>query len=151
MEAIDIRAASEADREWAIQLMARSEPWVTLGRNLELSRKACTVPNDLLYVAYLGGSPCSFMLMRARGLAGSPYIPSLAVDDGHRGRGIGQRMLQFAEDYYRADFAHIFLCVSSFNTRARVLYERVGYRAVGELQDYIIRGASEIVMHKRLR
>jgi len=34
---------------------------------------------------------------------------------------------------------------------ARAFYERLGFRAVGEFQDYIIEGASEILMHKRLR
>jgi hypothetical protein len=30
------------------------------------------------------------------------------------------------------------------------LYERRGYSMVGELKDYIIAGASEILLHKRL-
>jgi ribosomal protein S18 acetylase RimI-like enzyme len=41
--------------------------------------------------------------------------------------------------------------VSSFNVRARRLYERRGYEAVAELEDYVIDGASEILMHKWLR
>jgi predicted GNAT family acetyltransferase len=45
---------------------------------------------------------------------------------------------------------HIFLCVSSFNTEARRLYERRGYRQAGEFPDYVMAGASEILMHKRL-
>jgi hypothetical protein len=40
--------------------------------------------------------------------------------------------------------------VSSFNDRARVLYERHGYAPVGELKDFIVDGASEIILHKRL-
>lgn len=151
MEGIRSVAASEADREWAVQLMARSEPWVTLGRGLEQCRQACSVPNDLLYVGHINDSPCGFLLMRRRGLAGSAYIPSIAVEEGYRGRGIGQILLRFAEDYFRAESANIFLWVSSFNARARALYERVGYRAVGEVQDHMLSGASEIVMHKRLR
>jgi ribosomal protein S18 acetylase RimI-like enzyme len=45
---------------------------------------------------------------------------------------------------------HMFLCVSSFNGRARRFYERRGYSQVGEFPDYIVEGASEILMHKRL-
>ena len=59
--------------------------------------------------------------------------------------------MEFAEDLFRREARHIFLCVSSFNTRARAFYERLGFCAVGEFQDYIIEGASEILMHKRLR
>jgi ribosomal protein S18 acetylase RimI-like enzyme len=59
--------------------------------------------------------------------------------------------MDFAEDLFRGESPHMFLCVSSFNLRARVFYERRGYRAVGEFQDYIIEGASEFLLHKRLR
>jgi [ribosomal protein S18]-alanine N-acetyltransferase len=54
------------------------------------------------------------------------------------------------ESYSRPAARHLFLCVSSFNTSARRLYERCGYSAVGALPDYVIDGASEILMHKRL-
>jgi ribosomal protein S18 acetylase RimI-like enzyme len=57
----------------------------------------------------------------------------------------------WTEQYFRPSARHLFLCVSSFNPRARALYERVGFRAVGELPDYFIEGASEILMCKRLR
>lgn len=43
-----------------------------------------------------------------------------------------------------------FLCVSSFNPRARALYERLGYELIGELKDFVIDGASELLMRKRL-
>ena len=46
---------------------------------------------------------------------------------------------------------HLFLCVSSFNHRAYAFYERQGYSPVGVLEDYVVEGASEILMHKRLR
>jgi ribosomal protein S18 acetylase RimI-like enzyme len=42
------------------------------------------------------------------------------------------------------------MCVSSFNERAQELYERLGYKAVGELKDYIISGHSEILFRKRI-
>jgi ribosomal protein S18 acetylase RimI-like enzyme len=58
--------------------------------------------------------------------------------------------LEFAEELFRGGAKHIFLCVSSFNSRARSLYERCGYKVVGEFKDYVIEGASEILMHKRL-
>jgi [ribosomal protein S18]-alanine N-acetyltransferase len=40
------------------------------------------------------------------------------------------------------------MCVSSFNRDARRLYERLGYRVVGELTDYIVEGHSEILLRK---
>jgi len=40
--------------------------------------------------------------------------------------------------------------VSSFNPRARALYERLGYEMIGELKDYLIEGASELLMRKTI-
>ena len=135
--------------EWCARLMAASEPWTTLGRTLEHCLAACSHPEYTLLVARREGRPRGFVLLHPRGVAGSPYIASLAVAPDFRGQGTGSRLLECAEAHF-ARTAHIFLCVSSFNTRARSLYERQGYAAVGVLNDYVMEGASEILMHKRL-
>ena len=48
-------------------------------------------------------------------------------------------------------FRHFFLCVSSFNTRARAFCPRQGYRQVGQFHDEVIDGASELLLYKRVR
>jgi [ribosomal protein S18]-alanine N-acetyltransferase len=151
MDPVLITAATEAEKEWAAGVMAGSEPWITLGRNLESCLEVCHRPEYQVFVARLGRQLCGFIVLVRRGVAGSPYVASIAVADGFRGTGVGSRLLEFAEDLFRSTARHIFLCVSSFNVRARALYERRGYAAVGEFKDYIIDGASEILMHKRLR
>jgi RimJ/RimL family protein N-acetyltransferase len=40
--------------------------------------------------------------------------------------------------------------VSSFNSGARRLYERLGYEEVGELRDWIISDHSEILLRKTI-
>lgn len=147
---IEIGLATDNDREWCARLMAASEPWVTLGRDLEECRLACRRRGYALRVARQAGTPCGFILLHPRGLAGSPYIASVAVDPTARGRGIGTVLMDYAETVLAAGARNIFLCVSSFNVDARRLYERRGYSAVGELKDYIIAGASETIMQKRL-
>jgi ribosomal-protein-alanine N-acetyltransferase len=151
MEDIEIRVGSEEERQWAASVMAGMDPWITLGRSIDACRKACHNPEFWFYVAHYMGAPSGFILIHPHGVAGSPYVASIAVADGFRGVGVGTRLLRFAEEISIADARHIFLCVSSFNPRARALYERQGYAPVGELRDYIIRGASEILMQKRLR
>jgi RimJ/RimL family protein N-acetyltransferase len=42
------------------------------------------------------------------------------------------------------------MLVSSFNARAKALYERLGYEVVGELRDYVIRGQSEWLLRKSI-
>ena len=151
MHEISVAPASEADREWSARLMARSEPWTRLGRTLEECRRSLRNPEDLLFIASQAGEPRAFLLLRPRGVAGEPYIVRVAVDEAFRSSGIGTQLMAFSEDYFRGQSPHIFLCVSSFNIRARALYERLGYDVAGEFPDYIVAGASEILMHKRLR
>ncbi len=147
---VEIDAATVEEQEWAAVLMSRSEPWMRLGRGLSLCRQAFQRPEHSSFVARLDGQPVGFVIVQARGLAGSPYIPSIGVDDRYRSQGVGAALIEYVENHVRRDARHLFLCVSSFNARARVFYERQGFRAVGEFPDYIVDGASEILMHKRL-
>jgi ribosomal protein S18 acetylase RimI-like enzyme len=147
---LEIGPAADEEREWCARLMAGSDPWITLGRGLGACRETCSRPGYELLVARSAGAPLGFALVHPRGLAGSPYLASIAVADAARGRGVGSRLLAFAEDRFRSQARHFFLCVSSFNARARAFYERQGYSQVGEFRDYLIDGASEILMHKGL-
>jgi ribosomal protein S18 acetylase RimI-like enzyme len=147
---MQIRQASDADHEWAARLMASNEPWVTLGRGLETCRAAVRRPGTELFIGWHGEQRVGFVLLAERGLAGSPYIASIAVDAATRGRGVGSALLRFAEARCRPSHQHMFLLVSSFNGRARRLYERCGYRQVGEIPDFVVVGYSECIMHKRL-
>ena len=147
--ALAIAAASEEDREWCARLMAGSEPWITLGRDLEQCRARFRKPEFELFLARRDGEPCGFILIHPHGVAGSPYISTIAVAPEWRGQGFGTRLVDFAEAHC-AGARYIFLCVSSFNPRARQLYQRLGYTTVGILEDYIVDGSSEFLMHKRL-
>lgn len=149
MDAIEIGEATAAEREWCARLMASSEPWTTLGRGLDVLLPAALDPDYLVLVARLGGEPCGFVRVHPRGVAGSPYVASVAVAEGARGRGVGGALLGATEARYpQARF--VFLCVSDFNVRARALYERLGYRLVGTLPDYVADGRAELLMAKRL-
>jgi ribosomal protein S18 acetylase RimI-like enzyme len=147
MEPMVIAAATESEREWCAQLMASCDPWITLGRGIEQCRPICNHEQYRLLVAHCAGQPCGFVLMHPRGMAGSPYVAAIAVAPEYRGQGVGSRLLESAAREFPGA-RHLFLCVSSFNARARALYERLGFQAAGELRDYIVPGASEIIMHK---
>ena len=129
-------------------LMAASEPWITLGRGFDACRAAALDPAYLILVARGDGAPCGFIRLHPRGVAGSPYIASIAVARRRAERASARRSSTPRSGSPSARY--IFLCVSSFNPRARALYERHGYRLVGELPDYVIDGASELLMAKRL-
>lgn len=86
---ISIRPARKSDREWCARLMASSEPWTTLKRGLRESRAALRRPGAQLFVARAGGRRVGFILVDSYGLAGAPYIPSVAVEASERGTGGG--------------------------------------------------------------
>ena len=146
---IIIAAAAPEDSEWCARAMASTEPWITLRRDLAGCREAVARPGTELFVAREDGMPVGFVLLAPYGLAASPYIASIAVAEEARGRGVGSRLLRFAEEHF-AGRPHLFLLVSSFNSRAQQLYRRHGYEFVGELKDYVVPGHSELIFHKRL-
>ena len=148
---LTIRDVTAADREWAARLMASSDPWITLGRNEASCRLVLHNTEAIVFVAWAGSERAGFVLNHRRGVVGSPYLATIAVEPRWRGHGIGTALIKHVEQFFRPDARHLFLCVSSFNPRARALYERVGFRQVGELPEYFIPDASEILMHKRLR
>ena len=149
MDPIEIGEATDEERIWSARLMASTEPWITLRRSFETCRTLALDPVFLNLVARRDGAPLGFVRIHPRGVAGSPYIASIAVAPEARGEGVGTALLDAAERL-SPKARYIFLCVSSFNPRARALYERHGYTLVGELPDYVIDGASELLMAKRL-
>jgi len=150
IEKIEIHHATPEERHWTAYLLAESEPWVTLGVTFDQCLNTCTDPEYLLFIAHAGKFPCGAVVFDPRGMASSPYIKSIVVASEFRGQKVGAGLLHYAENYARNISAHMFLCVSSFNTMARSFYIAQGYTAVGELKDYIIPGASEIIMYKHL-
>lgn len=147
---VAIAEATLAERDWAAGLMAASDPWKKLGRDLQACRRVFDDRTALSFIAHCDGEPCGFLVLRRRGVADSPYIKSLGIAEEFRNQGIGRRLIAFAENLYRSEARFLFVCVSSFNPAARSLYERLGYQAVGEFPDYLVSGYSEVLLQKRL-
>jgi [ribosomal protein S18]-alanine N-acetyltransferase len=76
------------------------------------------------------------------------YIQTVCVAPEWRGRGLGAILIRFAEERIFRETPNVFMSVSSFNTDAQRLYERLGYQRIGELTDYIVAGYSEILLRK---
>jgi ribosomal-protein-alanine N-acetyltransferase len=150
MEEIRIEALSSAeDARTCATMMSTSEPWITLGRTYEQSLVLVTDSTREIYVARSGDNVCGFIILNMRGaLVG--YIQTVCVSPQGRGSGVGTALVRFAETRIFTDHPNVFLCVSSFNPRARALYERLGYEPVGELRDYLVTGHSELLMRKSL-
>ncbi len=139
--------ASEA--EACARMMAASEPWVTLGRDFNQSFRVLTDPSREVYVVAMEGQVVGFAILNMQG-AFVGYIQTVCVKPEWRNKGLGSRLVAFAEERIFREWPNVFLCVSSFNPGARKLYERLGYKTVGELEDYLVSGHSEILMRKTL-
>ena len=145
------RLASEEQARACARIMATSEPWITLGRDFDASVTLLRDASREVYVASSmdGGAVAGFVILNMRG-AFAGYIQTIAVHEDWRGRGLGSRLMEFAEARIFRESPNVFICVSSFNTRARALYERLGYEVIGELRDYIAKGYSEWLLRKSI-
>lgn len=129
--------------------MATSEPWLTLGRSYEESVAVLSDTSTEVYVAVAAEEVVGFVIINMQG-AFRGYIQTLCVMPAWRGQGLGSRLIDFAEARIFREAPNVFMCVSSFNTRAQNLYRRLGYEVIGELKDYVVAGHSEILLRKTI-
>ena len=127
--------------------MAGTDPWITLGRSYDSSLRVIQDPSREVYIAEDKAGLAGFIILCMAG-AFIGYIQTVLVAPDRQGKGIGSQLVAFAEDRIFTESPNAFLCVSSFNPRARQLYERLGYQYVGDLTDYIVRGHSELLFRK---
>jgi ribosomal protein S18 acetylase RimI-like enzyme len=141
-----MRGKTEA--EICARLLASSEPWITLRRgNKQNGVKALTDPTREVYVATDWKVIVGFVLLDVRGPFRG-YIHLLGVMPEWRNRGIGAMLIKYVEQRIFRELPNVFLCVSSFNRAAQRFYKRMGFKRVGNIPDYIVKGHSEYLMRK---
>jgi ribosomal-protein-alanine N-acetyltransferase len=143
------RLQREAEARECARLMASSEPWLTLGRSYEASLRIIQDPTREVFILRGDEKLAGFVILCMIG-AFVGYIQTICIHPEHRGQGLGSRLVEFAEDRILKESPNVFMCVSSFNHDARRLYERLGYRVIGELTDYLVPGHSEILLRKTI-
>jgi ribosomal-protein-alanine N-acetyltransferase len=141
------RLADNREAEECARLMANTDPWITLGRGYDACARVIQDPTREVYVAENESGIAGFIVLCMVG-AFVGYIQTVLVAPDQQGQGIGSKLVGHAEERIFSESPNAFLCVSSFNSGARRLYERLGYRYVGELNDYIVRGHSELLFRK---
>ena len=148
LEQIAVRPlADDAEAELCARMMELSEPWLSLGTGYRALFDLMRNPARERYVASLDNRIAGFVVINLSGsLAG--YIQAICVAPGSRASGIGRLLMAHAETRIFRDTPNVFLMVSDFNAAARGFYERLGYRAIGEIPEYLVAGRSEILMRK---
>jgi [ribosomal protein S18]-alanine N-acetyltransferase len=139
------------EQQWCARLMAESEPWISLKRSFEDGMILMQQPADEIqaFIAMEATTPMGFVLIKLKG-AFVGYIQVIAVSPQARGKGIGSLLLDHVEAIIFQKSPNAFICVSSFNHRARKLYESRGYQLLGTLDNYLENGFSEHLLRKTL-
>ncbi len=131
------------------EIAGHSDPWKSLNENIDfptfISRKQA-------YVCFMDGKAAGFIIFTPEPVfARGGYLRAIGVALSLRRRGIGKRLMTFAEKTTVHHSPNFYLCVSSFNRRAQAFYKALGYTRVGNIPGLIIPGSSEYIFWKRLR
>ena len=148
MTALAIRPiGTREEAEACARMMAGTEPWITLRRDFDACLRVVLDETRERYVACEGDRLAGLLVLSLKG-AFVGYIQTVCAAPEYRGKGVGTALVTFAEERIFRDHRNVFICVSDFNPGARRLYERLGYRLIGELVDYVVAGRSELLLRK---
>ncbi len=145
------RITDTEDQNWCAELMASSEPWISLKRTYEDGQALMRVTEGGMeaYMARIGIERLGFVVIKMAG-AFVGYIQIVAVAESSRGMGIGNLMMDFVEKRIFEVSPNAFICVSDFNESARKLYESRGYQLLGKLENYLEKGFTELLFRKTI-
>lgn len=129
------------------QMMSKTDPWITLGMNFEQCLPAFEGSLKEFYIAEIDTEVAGFVILQTAGTF-KGYIQTICVSENYRGKGIGKKLLQFCENTILQYSPNIFICVSSFNTGAAKLYYDFGFKFVGELDNFVKEGFTELLLRK---
>jgi len=144
------RAVGESDASSAASIMAATDPWKRLGRRYDDTFRIVTEPGAEVFVAVTADEEVEGLVLIRMMPVFKGYIQAIAVHESARNQGIGTMLLEFAEERIFRESPNVFLCCSSFNHDAMRLYHRLGYQRIGEIKDFVIAGAGEILMRKTI-
>ena len=141
------RLETREEAEACARMMAGTDPWITLRLGYDACLRVALDETREQYVAHDGDRLAGILILNLKG-SFVGYIQTVCAAPEYRGKGVGTALVAFAEERIFRDCRNVFICVSDFNPGARRLYERLGYRLVGELTDYLVAGHSELLLRK---
>jgi ribosomal protein S18 acetylase RimI-like enzyme len=127
--------------------MSKTDPWITLDMNYDQCLRAFEGECKEIYIARTGGDIAGFVILQVCGTF-SGYIQTICISEDYRGKGFGTRLLEFCEERILTFSPNMFICVSSFNTGAMKLYYEFGFKLVGELENFVKDGFTELLLRK---
>jgi ribosomal-protein-alanine N-acetyltransferase len=135
------------DFEVCALMMAETDPWITLDMNYNQCLKAFEGNCKEIYVLRIKNSIAGFVILQVCGTF-SGYIQTICISEKYRGKGFGTKLLRFCEERILKFSPNVFICVSSFNKGAIKLYYEFGFKLVGELDNFVKEGLTELLLRK---
>lgn len=153
LETATLRPLTMASAEKLGAALAAMPPWSVLGwpadrMILGLQRQ---LPSVLRFEVIASGHLAGIITIQHPFLHG-PYLQLLAILPEFQGHHLGFSLLQWMEaEARRIQSRQLWVCVSTFNTRARAFYERFGFAPVTVLEKLLTDTTDELFMRKRLQ
>ena len=134
----------ESLREKFSSWMATTDPW----RHFQYSKEECELKlssagNEYL-VAQCNDQAVGLLVCSRNGALGGPQIHYVVVEESIRSQGIGKKLIQQILD--ESGDMSVYLTVSESNSRAKMLYEQIGFQQIGAIPDYNFQGEAEFIM-----
>lgn len=147
-EKMIIRPTEDSNiKRFCAHMMSTTDPWITLEMNFEQCLPAFEGPFKEIYIAEIDHKVAGFVVIQTTGTF-KGYVQTICVSEDFRGKGIGKKLLQFCENTILQYSPNIFICVSSFNKGATKLYYDFGFKFVGELDNFVKEGFTELLLRK---
>src|SRR4029450_3191664 len=89
--------ASPAEADACARMMSATDPWKSLRRDHAQCLRMLQDVNRERYAALHHGELAGFLVLNMRG-AFAGYLQTICVDEAHRSRGLGTRLIGFAEE-----------------------------------------------------
>jgi len=139
--------ADPEDFEVCALMMSVTDPWITLGLSYDQCLNAFEGRSKEIYVIRFNDEIVGFVIIQTSGTFAG-YIQTICISKEYRGKGYGRKLLKFCEERILKISPNIFICVSSFNKDAARLYYDFGFKLVGELDNFVKEGFSELLLRK---
>lgn len=108
--------------------------------------------DDNVYIAVdRNGEYVGFMWMEMNSMyANQPYLDLLGVRKDYRGRGVGEKLIQyFIDTYEAAGYDRGLIAVNDFNPRARQLYESMGFHKITQFPEALTPTTNDVYLLMR--
>jgi ribosomal-protein-alanine N-acetyltransferase len=128
-------------------MMSATDPWITLQMDYGQCLKAFDGEYKEIYVIVYENNIAGFVILQVAGTF-SGYIQTICIDEAFRGKGLGKLLLRYCEKRVLKFSPNLFICVSSFNKGATKLYFEFGFKLVGELENFVKEGFTELLLRK---